>query len=95
MMPTAELLVVPVETTRSAACPKQLSTKRSRRKRKRNVKVWFVEKGPFGHFLQRVAEAGCCKSGAPRSTEGWARRGLTRVDAMEVMVGNTKSPKWG
>jgi hypothetical protein len=35
MMPTAELLVVPVETTRSAACPKQLSTKRSRRKRKR------------------------------------------------------------
>ncbi len=33
MMPTAELLVV--ETTRSAPCgPKQLSTKRSRRKRK-------------------------------------------------------------
>jgi hypothetical protein len=32
MMPTAELLVM--ETTRSAACPKQLSTKRNRRKRK-------------------------------------------------------------
>jgi hypothetical protein len=32
MMPTAELLVV--ETTRSAACPKQLSTKRYRRERK-------------------------------------------------------------
>ena len=32
MMPTAELLVV--ETTRSAPCPKQLKTKRSRRKRK-------------------------------------------------------------
>jgi hypothetical protein len=31
MMPTAELLVM--ETTRSAACPKQLSTKRNRRKR--------------------------------------------------------------
>ena len=30
MMPTAELLVV--ETTRSAPCPKQLSTQRSRRK---------------------------------------------------------------
>jgi hypothetical protein len=29
MMPTAELLVM--ETTRSAACPKQLSTKRNRR----------------------------------------------------------------
>ena len=33
MMPTAELLVV--ETTRSAACPKQLSTKRNRRERKK------------------------------------------------------------
>ena len=31
MVPTAELLVV--ETTRSAACPKQLSTKRYRRER--------------------------------------------------------------
>ncbi len=33
MMPTAELLVM--ETTRSAACPKQLSTKRNRRKGKK------------------------------------------------------------
>jgi hypothetical protein len=32
MVPTAELLVV--ETTRSAACPKQLSTKRYRRERR-------------------------------------------------------------
>ena len=32
MMPTAELLVM--ETTRSAACPKQLSTKRNRREGK-------------------------------------------------------------
>ena len=31
MMPTAELLVM--ETTRSAACLKQLSTKRNRRER--------------------------------------------------------------
>ena len=38
MMPTAELLVV--ETTRSAACPKQLSTKRNRRER---MTVSFIE----------------------------------------------------
>ncbi len=47
MLPTAELLVM--ETTRSAACPKQLSTKRNRRKRKHQdesvkskmtVRVW-------------------------------------------------------
>jgi hypothetical protein len=38
MMPTAELLVM--ETTRSAACPKQLSTKRNRRKR---MTVSFIE----------------------------------------------------
>jgi hypothetical protein len=47
------------------------------------------------NFLQRVAAAGCCKSSAPRSTEGWAQKGLTRVDVMGVMVGNTKNPKWG
>ena len=35
MLPTAELLVV--ETTRSAACPKQLSTKRYRKERKKRV----------------------------------------------------------
>ena len=38
MMPTAELLVM--ETTRSAACPKQLSTKRNRRK---GMTVSFIE----------------------------------------------------
>ena len=38
MMPTAELLVM--ETTRSAACPKQLSTKRNRRK---GITVSFIE----------------------------------------------------
>lgn len=38
MVPTAELLVV--ETTRSAACPKQLSTKRYRRER---ITVSFIE----------------------------------------------------
>ena len=38
MMPTAELLVV--ETTRPAACPKQLSTKRYRRER---ITVSFIE----------------------------------------------------
>jgi len=38
MMPTAELLVM--ETTRSAACPKQLSTKRNRRER---MTVSFIE----------------------------------------------------
>ncbi len=38
MLPTAELLVM--ETTRSAACPKQLSTKRNRRKRKRGTVVY-------------------------------------------------------
>ncbi len=45
MMPTAELLVM--ETTRSAACPKQLSTKRNRRKR---MNVSVLEAG----FLWRV-----------------------------------------
>jgi len=38
LVPTAELLVM--ETTRSAACPKQLSTKRNRRKR---MTVSFIE----------------------------------------------------
>jgi hypothetical protein len=38
MMPTAELLVM--ETTRSAACPKQLSTKRNRRE---GMTVSFIE----------------------------------------------------
>ena len=46
MVPTAELLVV--ETTRSAACPKQLSTKRYRRERK-EIRRWEVTaQGPKG-----------------------------------------------
>jgi hypothetical protein len=42
MMPTAELLVM--GTTRSAACPKQLSTKRNRRNKEGKPKP---ENGTF------------------------------------------------
>ena len=48
MMPTAELLVM--ETTRSAACPKQLSTKRYRRERKNLITPGPVVELPYGNL---------------------------------------------
>ncbi len=53
MMPTAELLVV--ETTRSAACPKQLRTKRYRRERKTAYSLLARQISGSAGFVRQAA----------------------------------------
>jgi hypothetical protein len=86
MVPTAELLVV--ETTRSAACPKQLSTKRYRRERKLTstfrTHFFFYPTFPTEDENTRVNAAGR----APRDVGTVIQRELRRVgrtyDTLEV-----------
>jgi hypothetical protein len=47
------------------------------------------------NFLQRVAEQVAARAVRLGVQRTGAQKGLTKVDVMGVMVGNTKNPKWG